>query len=390
MTSTTMAIATCALLIAAQSAALGTERNVDVSDDFINAASAPAVGAIRWDAWYGDIDPVGRYVQQALAPAKWRYRLPFFAVEDGPLTVRINGNTSAVMEQELAYAEQFGIDFWAFVAYPPPSNMFYAQQLYLHVTNVTQNTKVKFCLVMDGNQLQVLERDIPRIVDYFQLPTYQTVLGGRPLVFTFISKDWAAASLAAMVNATTEAGLPAPYIVAMGWGSPMAQMTLAKKLGAQAISQYAFIGSAVNGTGPEVPGHPLSYANNAAQELRHWEDAAAAGAEVLPCITAGWDPRPREVHAPPWSNGAASPGCNVSGRALCYVHDPTMSELTVQTRRVTDWVRASPGAAKANAVLFSAWNEHDEGHWICPSLQNGTQKLEAIQAGLTEAPISVE
>ena len=35
----------------------------------------------------------------------------------------------------------------------------------------------------------------------------------------------------------------------MGWGSPKSQMALAAKLGAQAISQYAFIGSPVNGTG---------------------------------------------------------------------------------------------------------------------------------------------
>ena len=80
--------------------------------------------------------------------------------------------------------------------------------------------------------------------------------------------------------------------------------------------------------GPDVPGHPLAYANNAAQELQHWADAAAAGAEVLPCITAGWDPRPREVTPPPWSGGAAHPGCNVSGQALCYVHDPTMARIS--------------------------------------------------------------
>ena len=67
-----------------------------------NQANAPAVGAIRWDAWYGgDIDAVGTYVQQALTPEKWRYRLPFFAAEDTG-TVVIHGNTSAVMEQELA------------------------------------------------------------------------------------------------------------------------------------------------------------------------------------------------------------------------------------------------------------------------------------------------
>ena len=64
------------------------------------------------------------------------------------------------------------------------------------------------------------------------------------------------------------------------------------------------------------------------------------------------------------------------------VQDQTMAELTAKTRRVIEWVKATPAAAKANAVLLSAWNEHDEGHWICPSLRNGTQKLEAILAAV--------
>ena len=144
----------------------------------------PVVGAIRWDAWYGDTDAVGAYVEKALTPQQWRYRLPFFAKEVSNSKVEIHGNTTAAMEQELAYAEQYGIDYWAFVAYPPPSNMFYANALYLQITNRTQNTKVKFCLIMDGNQLSVLEKDLDRIVGYFMLPTYQTVLGGRPLVFS--------------------------------------------------------------------------------------------------------------------------------------------------------------------------------------------------------------
>lgn len=152
--------------------------------DPLGNGSRPLVGAIRWDAWFGDSDPVGAYVEKALAPQEWHYRLPFFAKEVSSSKVEIHGNSTAVMERELAYAEQYGIDYWAFVAYPPPSNMFYANALYLHVTKRTQSTRVKFCLIMDGNQLNVLEKDLDRIVGYFMLPTYQTVLSGRPLVFS--------------------------------------------------------------------------------------------------------------------------------------------------------------------------------------------------------------
>ena len=33
-------------------------------------------------------------------------------------------------------------------------------------------------------------------------------------------------------------------------------------------------------------------------------------------------------------------------------------------------------------MLISAWNENDEGHWVIPSLMNGTQKLEAVQSAI--------
>ena len=33
-------------------------------------------------------------------------------------------------------------------------------------------------------------------------------------------------------------------------------------------------------------------------------------------------------------------------------------------------------------MLISAWNENDEGHWVVPSLMNGTAKMEAVQAAI--------
>jgi hypothetical protein len=36
-------------------------------------------------------------------------------------------------------------------------------------------------------------------------------------------------------------------------------------------------------------------------------------------------------------------------------------------------------------VIIGAWNELDEGHWIMPSLLNGTQKLEAVRKGIQQA-----
>jgi len=68
-----------------------------------------------------------------------------------------------------------------------------------------------------------------------------------------------------------------------------------------------------------------------------------------------------------------------------------MEELKSHTRDTVGFALAhggSGGVAKAGLVLVSAWNEHDEGHWVCPSLHaepTQTAKLEAIRNGIEDA-----
>ena len=161
-----------------------------------------------------------------------------------------------------------------------------------------------------------------------------------------------------------------------------------KGLGADAVSTYAYIGP---DTSPPYQGKGMPYALNAGAELANIVAAAAARVDVVPTVTAGWDPRPREVRPPPWQGGKSPPGCNVSGVARCFVQDPTMPELRNHTRDVVEFALKNGGAtgvARAGVVLVSAWNEYDEGHWICPSLHaepTQTAKLEAIQSGIADA-----
>ena len=51
------------------------------------------------------------------------------------------------------YAASHNISFWAFVAYPPDTHLFYAQRNYLTVMerDGAGRTDVKFCLILDGN-----------------------------------------------------------------------------------------------------------------------------------------------------------------------------------------------------------------------------------------------
>ena len=72
----------------------------------------PLVGAIRWDAWQENGD-IRATVERTLGPSHWHYRLPFFARITGSNSVAINGNSQAIMDQEINYAANAGIDYWA-------------------------------------------------------------------------------------------------------------------------------------------------------------------------------------------------------------------------------------------------------------------------------------
>src|SRR5437870_52907 len=77
---------------------------------------SPIVGAIRWDGWYGD-GSATKAVEASLGQPKYHFRLPWFASVTGEDRVSINGDAQAIVEQEIAYAAQAGLNYWAFVHY---------------------------------------------------------------------------------------------------------------------------------------------------------------------------------------------------------------------------------------------------------------------------------
>ena len=90
----------------------------------------PVVGAIRWDAWYGRNDVVSE-VERSLGPKKFHFRLPFFAQVVSDAEVRIDGDSQATMDQEIAYAVEAGLNYWAFVDYWEDPSLTIALRRYL-------------------------------------------------------------------------------------------------------------------------------------------------------------------------------------------------------------------------------------------------------------------
>jgi hypothetical protein len=163
---------------------------------------------------------------------------------------------------------------------------------------------------------------------------------------------------------TIAAGLKTPYLVLMGWNAEAERL----ELGFDAISEYACAGN-----GYTID--PETYAKLTAHHVREklWDKWKR---ERTPCITfatAGWDTRPRQERPPHWCQdlvkvATPDPTPPAQQKPLIDAVTATPDELVVHIREAIAWTKANRDINPANAVIIYAWNEHDEGGWLQPTL----------------------
>jgi len=325
----------------------------------------PIVGAIRWDAWYGQDGPVCS-VEKSLGPPKYHFRLPWFARVTGEETVDIDGDSREIMDKEIACAARAGLNYWAFVDYGEGSPMMRAFTRYL---DAGDKRGLRFCFIETGAALDAAKPgDWRRLVEYFKHPDYQTVLDGRPLLYVFLEpKKIGKKELQALGDAAVAAGLKRPYLVLMGF-NPEHDARVMEGLGFDAISAYSHTG--------DYTMHPKSYAAMC-EDIRceRWDKARALG---VPCVTfasAGWDTRPRNERPPPWITwvGAGQPDQTPPDQQtpLIDVTTATPAQLSAHLRAALEWTRNNRDLNPSNAIIIYAWNENDEGGWLIPTLGAG-------------------
>lgn len=328
------------------------------------------VGVIRWDAWHTPEEgaahgrgggPV-KAMEESLNPHRYRHRAPFFARVDTNDTLRIDGYTQGIVDQEITFAKMGGIDYFAFLLYEENTSMSQGLSLYL---SSARRRDVNFCAIASANTFEGAAKwqaGIERIVRLMKEPGYQTVCGGRPLLYLFrLEENWVSAwggpegarqlfgRLRAAVRA---AGLGEPYLVSMQVSAEKAKR-MADLIGADALSDYA----------QQKSGAGTPYEALAAHARAFWAACAGTGAAVVPLAMAGWDRRPRVEHPVPWETWQ-KPGIGLDS----FYASPTPAELAEHIREAMDWSAAQPERSPAKTVLVYAWNEHDEGGWLCPTL----------------------
>jgi len=346
----------------------------------VGQPSRPLVGAIRWDAWHGELSEVGKAVEKTLSPPKYHFRLPWFAKihPDGKVTIR--GESQEVLEQEIAYARQAGLDYWAFVTYPEDHPL---SLPLLHFLKLLPERRqgLRFCNIVEWARFggpQHFHRWVERLIGYFRDPSYVRVLGERPLLYLlthdedWVLKQWGSVEafkevVDSLRREAKLAGLNEPYLVVMHF-SPERGDEIRRQIGADALSSYAVAGW----TTPE--GAPFSKALYAMKWI--WNEMAKR-APTVPIVSFGWDPRPRIDNPVPWHKPK-----------LLFYQTFTPEECAQALKEALDFVAANPQACPANTVIIYAWNEFDEGGWLCPTLGvNGkpdTSRIEAVGKILRE------
>jgi hypothetical protein len=324
------------------------------------ASGKVLVGAIRWDAWIGNIKngiSIGLQVERSLSPGKFHYRAPFFSKVIGPDSIQCREVTQPVMDQDISYANYAGIDYWAFLYYKSGTGMEIPRNLYL---NSTAKNGLKWCLIL---QNAMEDDEISWLINQFKRPDYQKVLNGRPLLYLYqMGNRFTPDQLNNIRQLSIQAGLKDPYVVLMNTKERIPAL-YNESFGINAFSRYnSYAGSNGSAYFPSIP--------NA--DSNGWKSMQLLNKQVVPWVTTGRNMKPRIERQVSWQKISSA----------TWVADGTPQQIASNVKNAVNWVKANPGSCEANTIIIYAWNEFDEGGWLCPTFGNDISRIKAVKEAL--------
>jgi len=338
----------------------------------------PIVGAIYWGMWdsYGFGNPA--QLEVVLSNPKYRNRIPFFGRETSLRTVsfnappnntirnansnlRINADQQWIKDQELRYAADAGLDYFAYVFY---GETHYTSRLYKSST-VPEKEKVKMCWILDSfNESAIKPIAFDMGQDY-----YQKVMDDRPL-FYFFRASFDCLKIIPMIEKLKSEyhnlypEKKSPYIVILGFDDINSNFCEEGRV---------FLGDAFCMYQSKNGGYRQnnSYEFVRDNEIAQWGNGNLGkdGQKRVLWTSMGNDRRPRIDFPVSWelnSDGTALPSNEQN-----WAENPTPEQISLQLKRAVDFVARHPVTVESNSILIYAWNEHDEGGWISPTIVPG-------------------
>jgi hypothetical protein len=365
----------------------GTSSSLDFAVPCVIASPAPAstqtlarLGAYYFDGWSG---PLTTMHFEGLPLGPYQDRQPFSGWQD---------NSTCAVEQQLATAHNFGIDFFVF-------DWYFNAEVNDPVENLNSALQITWGLPdRHGMQYAILYVSDPAFfvgpanwtsavtewVGYMADPDY-VLINGKPALYVlnvgevrqeFGTSAAVSAALLQLRAAAQAQGLPGVDIVG-GFGTPdgtLGQESLddgfliAQQDGYDAVAFYGypFAPPPVNGM--------LPFSSLSAAGQWTWNEALLhCPLPFIPTAMSGWDPRPWNETEP------------TTGDLMWYSRTP--QDVSAFVQDAIDWTASNPQLRPEPAptpplVLIEAWNEFGEGSHILPTSGDGTSYGDAIAAML--------
>lgn len=312
------------------------------------------VGVINWDCSVpSDTTFFGRYATRSLGPREFRDRTPFYAVETGPDTIQYHERTLAEYETELRHAIAAGIDYFAYCWYDRAPHTDHVvgwgaesvddtvcELAYARLRHLASplRDKIGLCAILVACH-PYSDEELADLAETMKEPCYEKI-DGRPLVYLF-SAPWQ--DLLERLRARCEkVGAADPYAVLMANAVSPADAPRV-----QALCSYG-------GAGVFAESWDAFFeCEMAGNDVR-----SRCGLPVVPHFSMGWNPTPRIRRPVPW----------VKYPEGTYAPPATPDQLLAAADRLAAWTAAHRGLCPTGHVLTFAWNEFEEGAWICPTL----------------------
>lgn len=355
------------------------------------AAEGPAseqtharLGAYYFDGWSG---PLTNYHFNGLPFGLYQDRQPLSGWQD---------NSPCAVEQQLAWARRFGIDFFVF-------DWYFNAEVNDPGEDLNSALKISHSLPdRHGMQYAILYVDAPPFVvapadwttavgewtSYFTDPAY-VLVNGKPLFLVidmgnmrqaFGSSVAVADAFAALRTAAQARGFPGVYIVggiavangSAGQDALFPDLTMAQADGYDALSAYNYPYAP-----PAFDGMlPFSTLSGAGKWI--WNQVALKSPVPFISIAMdGWDPRP-------WDEREG-----LTQFMMYYSRSP--NEVATFVSDAITWAESNPklrpeASPAPPIVLVEAWNELGEGSYMVPTVGDGTSYGDALATMLAFAP----
>ncbi|MBP3375531.1 MAG: hypothetical protein J6L83_02070 [Clostridia bacterium] len=320
------------------------------------------IGMVNWDASLSKDTYFGFYQLRSLSPAKYRTWVPFYADILGENKIDYHWRTVEEYERELKYAVDAGIDYFAFVWYPTEGSLEHIQRSpkdcshRVHELNYARRLyekssftdKIGMCAIMGAHTFT--DCDIEELADAFTKPYYEKI-DGRPILYIYNEYN---ENIIKRVHAVCQRrGIPTPFTVPF-FNIPQNYNFPIEAPLADAVSAYCVLSQENFSSFKELC--DLAIENDCIR-LRQ-------GEKIVPMFSVGWDPSPRIDRPTPWNTREDG---SSTYAYVTYAPHPTAEDLINGAKAFAEHIKTNVKDKFAGHILSFAWNEFEEGSYVCPT-----------------------